>query len=198
MTVIPTSYFGSIGYFRLIFSTDLVNIECFEHFVKQTFRNRCSILTANGIQHLSVPVIKPNGNKTLTRDVLVSPKQDWRKDHWKAIESAYASAPYFDYYGDEVKSLIYSETSDLITYNEQIISFIAETLSLSCSIQYTNEYAATYTNDYRSKSADTQHNPYIQVLFNQPEFVSNLSILDALFCEGPLTRNLIIDTHNSN
>ena len=65
--------------------------------------------------------------------------------NWKAIESAYASAPYFDYYGDEVKSLIYSETSDLITYNEQIISFIAETLSLSCSIQYTNEYAATYT-----------------------------------------------------
>jgi len=191
MTVIPTSYFGSIAYFSQLLMPD-VQVEIQEHFVKQTHRNRCSILTANGVQHLSVPVIKPNGNKTLTRDILVSPKLDWRKDHWKAIESAYASAPFFEHYANEIRSLIYAETPDLKTFNEHIMRFVADALSLDFSINYTASYSSHVKRDFRLSLPEIEHEKYIQVLFNQSAFVANLSILDALFCEGPLARKLVL------
>jgi hypothetical protein len=114
--VFPIAYFGSISYYKDIIENSSIEFEIQEHFVKQSIRNRSRILTANGSMELSIPVIKPDGSKTLTKDILVQDSNEWRKDHWRAIESAYKHAAYFDHYGEEIKSLIYQETKDLVGF----------------------------------------------------------------------------------
>lgn len=191
MTVFPTAYFGNISYFRNLLASEEVYIETKEHFVKQTLRTRCTILGANGKQHLSVPVEKPLGSKTPMDQLLISHKEKWQKDHWKSIESAYASSPYFEAYDREVKELIYSEERNLIRFNHQITTSILNWLDCPYEIRFTEEYKA-FDHDLRIHHFEDDLEPknYIQV-FGQGGFTHGLSILDLLFCEGPMARNFI-------
>jgi len=199
ISLFPTSYFGNINYFRTLAQEKNVLIEGKEHFPKQTFRNRFEILTSNGIQSLSIPVNKINGTKTLTEDIEISYLTDWRKDHWKAIESAYSSSPYFEYYGVEVHELIYQNENNLIKFNQKIIERIINWLEIPSEINFTSEYTfgETSTNDFRETLCSKKQNyspqlKYTQVFESQIEFTENLSILDAIFCLGPMARKLII------
>ena len=198
-SLFPTSYFGNINYFRTLAKEKNVLIEGKEHFPKQTFRNRFEILTSNGIQSLSIPVNKINGTKTLTEDIEISYLADWRKDHWKAIESAYSSSPYFEHYGIEVHELIYQNENNLLKFNQGIIDRIIEWLEIPTEINFTTEYtfSETSSNDFRETLCSKKQNydqklKYTQVFENQTEFTENLSILDAVFCLGPMARKLII------
>ena len=195
--VFPIAYFGSISYYKdLVAHTDIV-LEVHEHFVKQSVRNRTRILTANGMQELSVPIIKPNGSKTATKDILVSPTKDWRKDHWRALESAYKHTAYFEHYGEEVKMLIYQNTSDLIGFDLQIIERIQMWLDLPYSYECSSEFAPidNLATDYRfcySKHSYKNEYQYFQVFQDRFSFEGDLSILDALFNLGPMARKLFI------
>ena len=91
--IFPTSYFPPIFNLQKMVELKNVEISSEELFLKQTLRNRCEIATSNGIQRLSVPISKPNGSKSKTKDIIISNVQNWRKDHWKSIESAYQNAP---------------------------------------------------------------------------------------------------------
>ncbi len=191
----PIAYFGSISYFKdLIANVDIV-FEVQEHFVKQSVRNRTRILTANGMQELSVPIIKPNGSKTITKDILVSPAKDWRKD--RALESAYKHAAYFEHYGEEVKSLIYQETPDLVGFNSEILARIQQWLQLPYLITYSSEFKSVtfMETDYRfGYTAHPYQNEYhyFQVFQDKQAFIGDLSILDAIFNLGPMARTLFI------
>ena len=193
----PIAYFGSISYYKdLIANVDIV-FEVQEHFVKQSVRNRTRILTANGMQELSVPIIKPNGSKTITKDILVSPAKDWRKDHWRALESAYKHAAYFEHYGEEVKSLIYQETPDLVGFNSEILARIQQWLQLPYLITYSSEFKSVtfMETDYRfGYTAHPYQNEYhyFQVFQDKQAFIGDLSILDAIFNLGPMARTLFI------
>jgi hypothetical protein len=191
MTVFPTAYFGSIAYFRSILAADHLRIEAKEHFVKQSIRTRCTILGANGKQHLSIPVEKPFGSKTPMDQLIISHTEKWQKDHWKSIESAYASSPYFDAYDREVNALIYSEERNLLRFNAQITQAILTWLDCSKALNFTTEYEAV-EKDYRQYDFGMEAEPktYIQV-FDHGGFTQGLSILDLLFCEGPMTRKFI-------
>jgi hypothetical protein len=198
-SLFPTSYFGNINYFKTLASERNILIEGKEHFPKQTYRNRFEIISSNGVQSLSIPVNKINGTKTLTEDVEISYLGDWRKDHWKAIESAYSSSPYFEHYGVEVNELIYQNETNLLKFNQKIIERIINWLDIPSSINFTSEYtfSETKTNDFRdtlcSKKQNYNHHiVYTQVFENQKGFTENLSILDAIFCLGPIARKLII------
>jgi len=198
-SLFPTSYFGNINYFKTLASERNILIEGKEHFPKQTFRNRFEILTSNGIQSLSIPVNKINGTKTLTEDIEISYLADWRKDHWKAIESAYSSSPYFEHYEMEVHELIYQKENNLLKFNQRIIDRIVKWLEIPSEINFTTEYtfSETSSNDFRETlcSKKQNYNPqlkYTQVFESQKEFTENLSILDAIFCLGPMARKLII------
>lgn len=198
-SLFPTSYFGNINYFKTLASESNILIEGKEHFPKQTFRNRFEILSANGIQCLSIPVNKINGTKTLTENIEISYLGDWRKDHWKAIESAYSSSPYFEHYGIEVHELIYQNENNLLKFNQKIIERIIDWLDIPCILNFTSEYTFSETkmNDFREslcskKQNYTQAINYTQVFSNQKEETNNLSILDAIFCIGPMARKLII------
>ena len=188
LPVFPTSYFGNTNYFSLILKQDKIILEAKENYIKQTFRSRCEILTGNGLKQLSIPVIRKNGSKTSIDEVEISYETDWRKDHWKAIESAYSNSPYFDHYGSEVKDLIYHNESNLLKFNENIRNRICSWLGIELQV-FPSE---TYQNlTFKEFDKSPNFKKYIQVFGDYSSFESNLSILDSIFCLGPLARNHI-------
>lgn len=197
LAVFPTAYFGNIAYFAELVNSTSPVIEGKEHFVKQTIRTRCSILGANGIQQLSIPVIRPNGSKTLIEDVLVSETDPWKKIHWRSIESAYASAPFFEEYDQEIKQLIFQEETNLLKYNQRITQEILQLLDFNLELGRTESYEA-YDKlvDFRMVDFESpiEMKKYIQVFGDSNQFSANLSILDLLFCEGPMARKWLINS----
>jgi hypothetical protein len=161
-----------------------------EIYLKQSYRNRCEILTANGIQTLSIPVSRPNGTMTKTSDVLISDQKNWRMDHWRTIESAYKNAPYFEFYDIEVKDLLFQKAQNLMYFNQNIMDFF-------CSIWDLNQVKLSDSSfqNFQHRvflGRKLQVKSYKQVFNDRFGFQANLSVLDLLFCEGPLGRNWII------
>lgn len=196
MDVFPTAYFGNVMYFKNLVQSKNPFIETSEHFIKQTVRSRCTISSANGIQQLSIPTTRPNGSKSIISTVGISYDTHWEKDHWKAIESGYASSPYFEFYDKEIKELIFSKPTSLIEFNTTITNQILKWLDLKVQLNFTKEYQLDIQGiDYRAfqfdKRLPLEH--YIQVFQSDKVFIPNLSILDLLFCEGPMARKWILN-----
>ena len=99
-----TAYFPPISYVAAMLDKQVVVVEQYETFPKQTYRNRAVVATANGLLSLTVPVVRINGNHTYTKDMAICYNENWAVKHWRAIESAYNSSPYFLYYKDEVEA----------------------------------------------------------------------------------------------
>ena len=199
--VLPTAYFGSIAYFKVLAQYDKVLLETKEHFPKQTYRNRCDILGGDGILSLSIPVKKPNGSKTPTELVALSDDENWRARHWRSMTSAYQSSAYFDYYGMEVEELLFKETSSLLELNTAITQRVIDWLDLATKLDFTTEFASVQPRDHRVDLVEKNGHqrilsaPYIQVFPGHNHYRDSLSILDAIFCQGPLARNLLIAQH---
>ena len=186
MNSYPIAYFPPISYFQRLISEESIVFDVKEHYVKQTFRNRCQILTSNGVMDLSMPVIKNKGSKTPTEEIIISEQEDWRKIHWRAIESAYANAPFFDTYDREIKALIYQDEEQLVAYNLKIMQALLNFLDLP----FTFEFSKSYQIDKYQFEQMLDIKPYYQV-FNEKgkaNFTPDLSILDLLFAEGPMAR----------
>lgn len=197
--IFPTTYFGSIAYFKELVKYSHVLIESKEHFPKQSYRNRCDIVTTDGILSLSCPVVRHSGSKTPTGDVKLSSEESWKRDHWRSIISGYNPSPYLEHYGSEIEELIFNQEENLLAYNTQITRKICEWLDLDVKIEMTEEFNPILENDYRTYL--TKKNtfntfetaPYIQVFPGEDRYNPALSILDALLCLGPMARNLLIE-----
>lgn len=197
--ILPTSYFGSIAYFKTLASYPKVLIEAKEHYPKQTYRNRCDILGGDGIISLSIPVKRIEGAKTLTELITVSDDENWRVRHWRTLVSAYQSSAYFDYYAMEVEELLFTKTASLLELNTAITQRVIEWLDLETDIFLTEDFTPLSEHDLRITLTDKNGHqeslpaPYIQVFPSPNYFSESLSILDAVFCEGPMARNLLIE-----
>jgi len=194
-SIFPIAYFGNIEYFRQLVRAENPVIETKEHFIKQTVRTRCEILSPNGIQQLNIPVFRKNGSKTLMDEIELSNETDWRKIHWRSIKTAYSSSPFFEHYGIEVQELIEQKENNLIRFNTKILQRIIEWLELPVQIQFSKEYCEPLNIiDFRQNEFKNvvNQNPYKQVFTLEKEFIPNLSILDLIFCEGPMSRNFIM------
>lgn len=193
----PTAYFGNLHYFARLIQFNEAVIEQHEHFVKQTGRTRCELLGPQGVLRLSVPVTRPQGNKTPMFDVMTA-ADGWQRQHLKAIHSAYGSSPFFEHYQSDIQQLLYS-SSNLISMNTQITEFLFEEWGFDTKLNLSDSYESDYSFDFRNHSFDTNLAtvPYNQVLFDLSQtFFPNLSALDLLFCEGPLGRNVLLDLSN--
>jgi hypothetical protein len=196
--VLSTAYFGSIGYFQELAKYDTVLIEGKEHFPKQSYRNRCDILSADGILSLSIPVKKHNGSKTPTDAIKLAMEENWRQRHWRSIVTAYQSAAYFDYYSMEIEELLFDPTDSLLELNTKITQRMLDWLDISIHLKHTEEFTPIIENDPRIELTDKNKNqehlkaPYIQVFPSEKSYTKNLSLLDAILCDGPLARNLLI------
>ena len=197
--ILPTSYFGSIAYFRKLSEHSSVLIEAKENFPKQTYRNRCELVSADGIISLSIPTKRIKGSKTKTEDIILSDDENWRIRHWRSIKSCYQSAAYFNYYKCEIEELLFTKEEKLLSFNTNITKRIIKWLDINTEVQITKQFKPYSNNDLRIKLVDknnfqkTNNSPYIQVFEAKTNFKKSLSILDAIMCEGPIARNLIVN-----
>jgi hypothetical protein len=197
--LLETQYLPSIRYFVEILNHDRLIIEAFENYQKQTYRNRCRILTSNKINILSVPVINTH-RKVLTREVEIDYSQKWLNMHWRGITSAYAKSPFFEYYADYFKEVLFKKQRFLFDLNIELLTLCLKFLRVDKSIELSKEYYNVSDREdvidlrniicHNSKSEIITGIEYTQVFGRQ--FVPNLSILDLLFCEGNNASKILI------
>ena len=191
MTLFTTAYFPSISYMARFLAEDAPVIEVFETYHKQTYRNRCRVMTANGVESLSVPVIKVNGNHTMTKDMAISPIEPWQHIHSRCLESAYKAAPYFDHYYEYLRPIFEGHFERLVDLNDAALKAVLKMLKVNKEIVHTTDYVKELDNDFREAfSPKAKVNPelfpkYYQVFSNKYPFSPDLSILDLIFNEGP-------------
>ncbi|HSZ25833.1 MAG TPA: WbqC family protein [Cytophagaceae bacterium] len=199
--LIETQYLPCLDYFIEIIKSDKLYLEAFENFQKQSYRNRCYILAANKIEVLSVPVLKSNTNKILTKDVEIDYTQPWQKKHWKAIQSAYGKAPYFEYFSDFFRSIYDKKPQFLWDLNVEIMTACLKFLKIEKKILFTTEYNkegaihVKETRDMRSLIHPKKQNEITQARYVQVfgrDFVPNLSIVDLIFNEGPNGKSVLM------
>jgi glutaredoxin len=197
MTLFSTAYFPCISYMARFLKDSSPVIEVYETYHKQTYRNRCRVMTANDVESLSVPVIKVNGNHTMTCDVVISYKEHWQQIHRRCLESAYKAAPYFDHYYDLIRPVFETRFERLIDLNDAALKAVLKMLKVNKEIVHTTDYVREAENDLREAfSPKVQPDPdafphYYQVFSAKFPFAPNLSILDLVFNEGPEWSNWI-------
>lgn len=189
-----TAYFPPISYVAAMLDKPVVVVEQYETFPKQTYRNRAVVATANGLLPLSVPVIRTNGNHTYTKDMDICYNENWAAKHWRAIESAYNSSPYFLYYKDDVEAILNKKHRTLLELNMDILAFVFKKLKVAKDIILSTDFVVVDANedieDYRNRFSPKnkeiiQLPPYDQVFEDRYGFQQDLSILDLLFNMGP-------------
>jgi hypothetical protein len=189
MILLSTAWFPPLEWMHHFLSTDTVFIEAHENFVKQSYRNRCTISAANGPLALSIP-LQNEGNKTLITEKKISYAEGWQAKHWRAIESAYSNSPYFEYFEDAIKTVVFSEHEFLFKLNKHSVQSVLDILRIKKDILSSSAFEAPghamdlrYSISPKEKSA--LHFPeYYQVFSDKKGFIANLSILDLLFHEG--------------
>ena len=190
MTLFTTAYFPSISYMARFLKEDAPVVEIWETYHKQTYRNRCRVMTANGVESLSVPVVKVNGNHTMTKDMVISPIEPWQHIHSRCLESAYKAAPYFDHYYDYLRPIFEGHFERLIDLNDAALKAVLKMLKVNKEIVYTTDYVREAENDFREafspkKQIDASLCPtYYQVFNTKFPFMPDLSVLDLIFNEG--------------
>jgi len=194
--LLATAYLPNIRYLSELIRHKSIVIEKQEHFIKQTYRNRCDIVTANGKLSLSIPLVKL-AEKELISDKKICYKENWQKQHWRAITSAYKNSPYFEFFEDEFKPFYENKYEFLFDFNSQLLQTILHILRIKKQIVFTDFYYSSpeHLLDLRHLSdlndLSTSHQKiYYQVFANKIGFIPNMSCLDALFNVGLETLNL--------
>ena len=187
--LLQTAYFPPVSYFTVLNANHRVSIEFYEHFVKQSYRNRCCIYSPNGKQNLVVP-LEHRSERTLVKDIKIAYTEDWARNHWRSLEAAYRRSAYFEYYEDEIAPLILGKKHTyLIDLNQEITSLLLKILKISCVLEQTPNYNKVEIGDFRDKfspkNPPTNTLPYSQVFDNKFGPIPDLSILDLLFNQGP-------------
>ena len=190
---LTSAYLAPVEYYSAMAKADIVFLEHCEFYEKQSYRNRCNIAGANGPLALTIPVEKSKGSRMLTRDVRISEHSDWQLQHWRSIESAYNSTPFFEYYKDDLIPFYEKNWTFLWDFNTEIQTKLLELLDLQINIQLTKEYKVDFdenVQDVRNSihpKKETEvgsFKTYYQVFEQRFGFIPNLSSIDLLFNMG--------------
>lgn len=211
MVLLTTAYFPPIEYLAAIANEcrfnpgmtevepAVVYIEACEHYVKQSWRNRCRFYAADGAQTLNFPVRHEDFGKPISQ-MRIDWKTDWLTRHERAIISAYRTSPYFEYYQDELFAILDSRPELMLDFNTQILRFFLRKIGIPADIRFTSEWEAVTieghkVTDLREAIHPKRPNtilkdlglerPYWQVFSPKYGFIPGLSIMDLLFNEGP-------------
>ena len=198
LILLSLTYFGPVQYYSKFLLNGRIVIEQYDSYSKQTYRNRCIILGANGRVNLTIPVKKQRGKKNLVKDITIDYDTDWRRLHWRGIISAYNSSPFFEYFRDNIEPFYLKKYNFLVDYCYVITIEILHLLNIKNIPGLSNEYL--FPGDKRIKfdfrdlihpklnqAEDVSFCPvvYQQVFSDKLGFKANLSILDLLFNLGP-------------
>ena len=192
--LLSSAYCAPVQWYQKLNRYDAVVVEQYDNFLKQTYRNRCIIATANGTQVLTIPVEKGDCDKCLMRDVRISDHGNWRRLHWNALATAYGDSPFFDYYADDLRPFYEQRFEFLFDFNMQLTEKLCELLDIHPHISASEEYVKSPVDadDFRDAIhpkhplPDAAFTPqlYYQVYAQRHGFIPNLSVLDLLFNMG--------------
>lgn len=207
--LLSIAYIPNIQYITKFILHKKIIIDIGETYLKQSYRNRCEIYGSNGPLSISIPVIKKNGNRTKTKDILNEYDTEWGKIHWKAITSAYGNSPFFEIFEPELAYLFSLNDKYLVDFNLSILEQLFKSLGLSFNYELSDIYIpeGTYKYDFRNSISpkrrlnilDSFFNPqkYFQVFSDKYGFIDNLSFIDLMFNEGPQTADLCVKSINT-
>lgn len=192
--ILPACYLPPVSYFHVLnTSVGQIQLEHYEHYPKQTYRNRASIYSANGKLDLIVPVKHGSKSRTAMKDVRISYEADWQRLHWASLQTAYRSSAYFEYYEDDFAPFYEQRFEWLFDFNEAQLQLLLRLLKIQRDIGRTERYRTDYpaATDFREsihpKKTGTVHagKPYYQVFESKHGFIADLSVVDLLFNQGP-------------
>lgn len=192
---LSTAYLAPVSYYKAMCRYDTVVVEAYSHYVKQSYRNRCTIASAGGLLPLSIPVERTREGKPFTRDMRISRHDNWQHIHWNAIASAYGSAPFFDYFCDDLRPFYERSCAGkfLLDFNTALQETVCRLLGIAPNVTFSDSYLTAGENiaDLR----ETIHpkrppveallpRPYYQVFSMKWGFLPEISIIDLLFNMG--------------
>ena len=184
--LLQTTYFGPVQWYQKLYRYDCCCIEQYDSYQKQTYRNRCVIATANGLQALTVPVMgggwKVEGggripeaqeqtsfnpspstfHHTLTKDLRISDHNQWRRVHWNALQSAYSESPFFDYYADDIRPFFEKKYEFLVDFNEAIRQTVCDLLDIHPNVVHSSEFVQS---NHKVQSSPTERSVALQSKF---------------------------------
>jgi hypothetical protein len=190
--LVSTAYLPPVEYFALISEADEVLIEKEENYLKQTYRNRCYILSAHGTLLLSVPVYLGSLHKTNIKDIRIDYSKRWQNVHLRAMTASYNASPYFEFYFDNIKRTISKNHEFLLDLNMELTELVLKILKIKKPISYTSVFEPVNDkiNDFRYTISPKEKSNFIMKEYRQVfnpgnSFVSRLSIIDLIFNMGP-------------
>ncbi len=198
--LIELHYFPCIAWFAQLLRFDTIMLETQESFLKQSYRNRCYIQTANKVTALSVPV--KGSSKQPISEIEIDYSQRWTDIHWRTIQSGYGNAPYFEFFENDIRQILEAKPSRLLDLNKLVLTNCLKLLNIKINLEYSQTFekqtergVTDLRNSIRPNKAlpdSLEFDPmsYYQVF--GADFVNNLSILDLLFCEGPQAKSLLM------
>jgi len=198
--LIESHYLPSIAYFSLLTRFDTLMLEKQEHYVKQTYRNRCYINTTHGVDTLILPLTAKHG-KTAICDVKIDYSHKWVNNHWRTLMSAYGNAPFFEFYSDDLHRILHRRFDFLYDFNLELLTLCLKWLRFNINLEETLSYETDYMSDVKDCRSLINPKegsyldewfkpvPYQQVFGNA--FVANLSIVDLIFCCGPEAGSIV-------
>ena len=190
--LIHPTYFPSISHFVALTQSERITFETADNFQKQTNRNRTYIYSPNGIQLLNIPVKHSKLSHQKTKDIQIENDFEWQKQHFKSLEAAYRSSPFFEYFEDDIRPIFEKKHTFLLDLNFETFDFILKSMRLKLEYETTTEYIqevdTTIITDFRElangKKDTSEFESYTQVFDDKHGFINNLSVLDVLFNEG--------------
>jgi hypothetical protein len=183
-------YFGPISCWKQIINSNIL-WDVHQNYVKQSYRNRTFIHSANGLHKLTIPV-KHSKIKFPMLNAEIDNKTAWQKNHWRSIQTAYSSSPFFEFYKDSLEQVYNKKYTYLVKFNFDMIKLVFEWLDIEIKLKLSKEYKVVYDDslDLRKKIDNQKHSIsknkiYNQVFFEKNGFLNDLSIIDLIFNEGP-------------
>lgn len=195
--LLSSAYLPPVSYFSKLYAYEKVCVERFDHYMKQSYRNRCVIASAAGPLSLTIPTEKSEDPKCLMKDVRISDHGNWRHVHWNAFVAAYKQSPFFDYYADEFHEFFEKRYSFLFDFNSELCNWLCEQLDMHPVVVWSDDFIVDTAgmDDFReqihpkkrlqTEDASFKAVPYYQVFQEKQGFQPDLSVADLLFNMGP-------------
>jgi len=204
--LIDLHYLPSLAYFARLFPYSTIRLEAHESYQKQSYRNRCYILTSQKVDRLTVPIRKGN-SKGPYSTIEIDYSQPWEDWHWRALCAAYSKAPYFEYFAGYFRTIFLRRYVYLFDLNLALLQTCLQLLQVDKKIELSEHYEKGNVNN----AVDARHSIYprrrlseyayyhpiqYKQVFGQV-FHPNLSIIDLLFCKGHNAYNILNQSHSN-
>ena len=190
--LIHPAYFPSITQMAIVAQAYNIVFEADDNYQKQTCRSRAYISHTQGTLLLNAPILHTKGARVKYKDIGVENSSPWQSHHWKSLQTAYSTSPFFEYYEDEIRYLFEEPVSSLFEHNVKIHKELCELLGIDTQWSFTEEYLKEPKDMIDARGCinakwdlGITFPKYIQVFSDRNDFIPNLSILDLLFTEGP-------------